>query len=135
MQMSKGALHRFAILMTELKLSETDEYNTTVISLINCLILGSEDIWTRHSMRCELIGLGFLDVLDLFRTTTDHELIVQVEVFDHNRMNDDDQLELSDEKSLYDLFTLFLKKVKLFVWNQLSKMLEIINYFDTIWEI
>ena len=86
-------------------------------------------------MRCELIGLGFLDVLDLFRTTTDHELIVQVEVFDHNRMNDDDQLELSDEKSLYDLFTLFLQKVKLFVWNQLSKMLEIINYFDTIWEI
>ena len=111
--MSKRLLYRLAILVSELQQSVTEEYKISVMSLINCLIHASEDIWTRHSMRCELVSIGFLDIIDNFRTTADGYLIKQVETFDEKRMHDDDDLELTDEKPLYDLITLFLHKVKL----------------------
>jgi len=119
--MSKRRVYRLNVLVSELQLSETDEYKKTVLCLINCLILGSEDIWARHSMRCELIIAGFLDVIDAFRTSTDPELMIQVEVFDQNRMSDDDLLDLTEEKSLHDLFTLFLQKVNILAYKKLNE--------------
>ena len=110
--MSKKQLYRCAVLVSELQLSETDEYRTSVLCLINCLICRSEDVWARHSMRNELTVVGFLDVIDTIRTSTvDSELMIQINVFEQHRMNDDDLLDVDVEKPIYDLFSHLVQKV------------------------
>ena len=109
--MSKTRFYRLAMLVTELQQSETAEYKNSVMCLINCLILGSEDVLSRHVMRSELITLGFLAIIEPYRPVADPELMTQINVFDNHRMVDDDQLDLTEEKPIHDLLMIFLQKV------------------------
>ena len=97
--------------MSEITTSNTAEYTTALLCFINCLIVGSHEIWTRHTLRSEMIGLGLLNVLDSLKSSADPGLMVQIEVFEHRRLQDDDQLDLTEEKSIFDLFSTFFHKV------------------------
>lgn len=68
-----------------------------------------------------MIGLGLLDTLDGYRMAAtdpaqssliDPDLLIQIQVFEHYRAKDDEQLDASDEKPLYDLFSVYFQKVR-----------------------
>lgn len=119
--MSRSRLHRSAILVDELKTANLEEYQTVILSFINCLILGTEEIWERHSIRSEMIAIGLLDVIETMRTKAeqatepkeglDPHLLIQIHVFEFHRSKDEELLDVTDEKPLYDLFTLYFQKV------------------------
>lgn len=46
----------FSKLLQELRSSETDEYSSSILALINCLIAGNEDFDERVHIRNEFIG-------------------------------------------------------------------------------
>lgn len=112
MQGLKKRMHRCTILIWQLQPTETDEYKTSVLGLINSLISCSEDIWFRHSLRNELVELGFIDIIDeLYVKTNYNELMIQIEDYEQHRNDDEDILDMIDEKSINDLFTHLLYKV------------------------
>lgn len=95
--------------------AEMVEYKTTILCFVNCLILGTEDIWTRHAVRTEMIVLGLLDEIEKMKLSSDNpELLIQIQVFEHHRSKDEDKLDVADERSLFDLFTNFFVQVILF---------------------
>lgn len=109
--MSRSKIFRFAVLVSELIAAELVEYKTAILCFVNCLILGTEEIWIRHSIRSELINLGLLDEIDCLKTSTSPELIIQIQVFEHHRSKDEDHLDVAEEKSLFENFCDFFMKV------------------------
>lgn len=112
-KMSRTKLQRFAILVSEILTADTVEYKATILGFVNSLILGTENIWTRHAIRSEMIGLGLLDAIENVEMSDNPELFIQIQVFEHHHTKDDDNLDQTDVKSLFDLFSLYFIKVKL----------------------
>lgn len=113
--MSRTKMYRCAILVSEIIAADLIEYKTAILCFINCLILGTEEIWTRHSIRSEVIGLGILESIESLKTTENQELMIQIQVFEYHRTKDEDSLEVEEEKGLFDLFSDFFTKVSYLV--------------------
>jgi hypothetical protein len=55
--------YRCSVLVSELNLNgASGEYKAAVLSLVNCLILGTEVLRLRHSIRNELIGKAWFSL-------------------------------------------------------------------------
>lgn len=113
--MSRTKMYRCAILVSEMIAVDLIEYKTAILCFVNCLILGTEEIWSRHSIRSEVIGLGILEAIESLKTTDNPELMIQIQVFEYHRSKDEDNLDVSEEKSLFDLFSNFFAKVSYLV--------------------
>lgn len=55
-QMVCSQQYRFSVIMNELSDSDNVPYVVTLLSVINAIILGPEDLRTRTQLRCEFIG-------------------------------------------------------------------------------
>ncbi|XP_037020143.2 inverted formin-2 isoform X1 [Artibeus jamaicensis] len=84
--------YRFSIVMTELSNSDNVPYVVTLLSVINAIILGPEDLRTRTQLRGEFIGLQLLDVLTRLRDLEDADLLIQLEAFEEARAEDEEEL-------------------------------------------
>lgn len=100
-------------MISELKAADITEYKAAILGFANCLILGTEEIWMRHSIRSEMIGLGFLETIENMKLEENPDLLIQVQVFEHHRSKDEDLLDLAEEKPLFDLFSIYFLKVNL----------------------
>lgn len=109
--MSRTDVHRCSILISEINAADTIEYKAAILGFANSLILGTDKIWTRHAIRSEMIGLGLLEVIENMKMTDNPELAIQIQVFELHRMKDEDSLDATEEKSLFDLFSLYFIKV------------------------
>lgn len=109
--MTRTNIHRCSILISEMNDADTVEYKAAILGFANSLILGTEKIWTRHAIRSEMIGLGLLEVIENMKITENPELTIQIQVFELHRMKDEDSLDETEEKSLFDLFSLYFIKV------------------------
>ncbi|XP_041121560.1 inverted formin-2-like [Polyodon spathula] len=63
----KSQLYRFSMIMNELQSTDNVPYMVTLLSFINALILGAEDLRFRDKLRNEFIGLRLLDLLPNLR--------------------------------------------------------------------
>ncbi|XP_054256031.1 inverted formin-2 [Indicator indicator] len=63
----KNQQYRFSIIMNELSNTDNVPYMVTLLSAINAIILGKEELRTRTQIRNEFIGLQLLDILDKLR--------------------------------------------------------------------
>ncbi|XP_077907162.1 inverted formin-2 isoform X3 [Ictidomys tridecemlineatus] len=59
--------YRFSVIMNELSDSDNVPYVVTLLSVVNAVILGPEDLRTRTQLRSEFIGLQLLDILTRLR--------------------------------------------------------------------
>jgi hypothetical protein len=91
--------------------ADTVEYKAAILGFANSLILGTAKIWTRHAIRSEMVGLGLLEAIENLKETDSPELSIQIQVFELHRMRDEDSLGETEEKSLFDLFSLYFIKV------------------------
>lgn len=87
-----GQQYRFSVIMSELSDSDNVPYVATLLSVVNAIILGPEDVRTRAQLRSEFIGLQLLDVLTRLRDLEDGDLLIQLEAFREAKAEDEEEL-------------------------------------------
>lgn len=111
---SAGKAHRFSVLLEELSHPEVLTFAATVLAFINCLIISTEDFRERLHLRNQLLGLGFLELVDPLRRAGDDELFIQCHVFETTREADDEHalsLGLTASGNHYEAFGAVMNKV------------------------
>ncbi|XP_038865335.1 inverted formin-2-like isoform X4 [Salvelinus namaycush] len=88
----KTQLYRFSVIMNELQATDNVPYMVTLLSVINAIIFGKDDLQQRDKMRKEFIGLQLLDILPKLRDEEDEDLIIQCEVFEEAMSEDEEEL-------------------------------------------
>lgn len=107
----KKLRYRFSLVVTELRTTELVAYKTTLMAFINCILVSSDDdLQERCRIRNEFIGLNLLDIIHILRNEDDEDLIIQCDVFDDEKVADDEalsaelslQLDVTDHRAVFD---------------------------------
>ncbi|KAK2826200.1 hypothetical protein Q5P01_020414 [Channa striata] len=88
----KTQQYRFSVIMNELQATDNVPYMVTLLSVINALIFGTDDLRQRDKMRKEFVGLQLLDILPKLREQEDEDLIIQCEAFEEAMAEDEEEL-------------------------------------------
>ncbi|XP_036405336.1 inverted formin-2-like isoform X2 [Megalops cyprinoides] len=111
----KTQQYRFSVIMNELQATDNVPYMVTLLSVINALIFGTEDLRKRDRLRKEFIGLQLLDILPKLREQEDEDLIIQCEAFEETMAEDEEELLRVyggiDMSSHQEVFTALFNKV------------------------
>ncbi|XP_060078710.1 inverted formin-2-like [Ylistrum balloti] len=78
----KKLQYRFSLLVNELRNSDLTTYNTTIMALINSIIVANERLQDRQRIRNEFIYLGIVSTIKSLRIEDDPDLNLQCDVFD-----------------------------------------------------
>ncbi|KAF1377084.1 hypothetical protein PFLUV_G00218260 [Perca fluviatilis] len=89
----KKQQYRFSVIMNELQASDNAPYLVSLLSVVNVLVWGQEDLRKRDRLRQEFIGLRLLDVLPRLRETEDVDLNIQCNAFEDSLMEDKEEME------------------------------------------
>ncbi|XP_078130469.1 inverted formin-2-like isoform X3 [Sander vitreus] len=89
----KKQQYRFSVIMNELQASDNAPYLVTLLSVVNVLVWGQDDLRKRDRLRQEFIGLHLLDVLPRLRETEDVDLNIQCNAFEDSLMEDKEEME------------------------------------------
>uniref|UniRef100_A0A665X8J6 Inverted formin 2 n=1 Tax=Echeneis naucrates TaxID=173247 RepID=A0A665X8J6_ECHNA len=107
--------YRFSMIMNELHCSDNGTYVATMLSVINVLVLGQDDLRKRVRLRQEFIGLQLLDLLPRLREMEDQDLNVQCDAFEESLTEDEEEMERLfggiDMSSHEQIFAMVLTKV------------------------
>ncbi|XP_015670109.1 inverted formin-2 [Protobothrops mucrosquamatus] len=111
----KNQQYRFSIIMNELSVTDNVPYMITLLSAINAVILGTEELRGRMQLRNEFIGLQLLDILSKLRDIEDEDLLIQCETFEEAKTEDDEELlricDGIDMNNHQDVFSSLFNKV------------------------
>ncbi|XP_067895137.1 inverted formin-2-like isoform X2 [Heterodontus francisci] len=106
--------YRFSAIMNELQ-TDNVPYAVTLLSVINAIILGTENLQSRTRLRNEFIGLHLLDVLSFLKKQEDGDLLIQCLNFEEAKAEDDEELtkinDGTDMNSHQEVFTALFNKV------------------------
>ncbi|XP_007473530.2 inverted formin-2 isoform X3 [Monodelphis domestica] len=111
----KSQQYRFSVIMNELSSTDNVPYIITLLSVINAIILGTEELRARTQLRNEFIGLQLLDILTKLRDIEDLDLLIQCETFEEAKSEDDEELlrifDGIDMSSHQEVFSTLFNKV------------------------
>ncbi|XP_067895130.1 inverted formin-2-like isoform X2 [Heterodontus francisci] len=111
----KRQQYRFSVIMNELQTTDNIPYMAILLSVINAIILGAEELTSRAQLRNEFIGLHLLDLLPLLREKEDEDLLVQCLTFEEAKGDDDEELmriyDGIDMNSHQEVFAALFNKV------------------------
>ena len=107
-QASKQLKYKYQVLVDELREAKSEEYKTSIMAFINCLIISASNIRERNEIRSELIGLNMLEIVGSIRSeSSGGDLSIQCDVFEEQRNADESS---SDVNSHQDIFYKNLQK-------------------------
>ncbi|XP_075048590.1 inverted formin-2 isoform X2 [Mixophyes fleayi] len=131
----KNQQYRFSVIMNELSTTDNVPYMVTLLSVINAIIFGTEELRLRAQLRNEFIGLQLLDVLTKLRDEEDEDLLVQAYVFEEAKSEDDEEIlkiyggiDMNNHKEVFT--TLFNKVSSSPLSAQLLSILQGLLHFD-----
>uniref|UniRef100_A0A8C0EHR0 Inverted formin 2 n=1 Tax=Bubo bubo TaxID=30461 RepID=A0A8C0EHR0_BUBBB len=78
----KNQQYRFSVIMNELSNTDNVPYMVTLLSAINAIILGKEELRTRTQIRNEFIG----------KDIEEEDLLIQCDTFEEFKIEDDEEL-------------------------------------------
>ncbi|XP_051816595.1 inverted formin-2-like isoform X2 [Acanthochromis polyacanthus] len=111
----KKQQYRFSVIMNELHGTNNIPYMVTLMSMVNVLVFGQEDLRKRDRLRQEFIGLQLLDLLPRLRETENDDLNIQCDVFEDFLTMDEEEMERLyggvDMSSHQQVFTSLFTKV------------------------
>ncbi|XP_041831400.1 inverted formin-2-like isoform X2 [Melanotaenia boesemani] len=111
----KKQQYRFSVLMNELLDTDNVPYMVILMSMVNVLVQGQEDLRRRVRMRQEFIGLQLLHLLPRLRETEDEDLNIQCDAFEDSMTDDDEEMERLyggiDMSNHQEVFTSLFTKV------------------------
>lgn len=94
---TKRTHYRFSVVLYELQLRDAPAtYCAAVLGFVNSLLIGTEGFDERMVLRRELMALGILEAVRDLRSTTEEQLLVQIDVF-MDRHSQDSQLVVTDD--------------------------------------
>ncbi|XP_063146469.1 inverted formin-2 isoform X1 [Candoia aspera] len=131
----KNQQYRFSIIMNELSVTDNVPYMITLLSAINAVILGTEELRGRMQLRNEFIGLQLLDILTKLRDIEDEDLLIQCETFEEAKTEDDEELlricDGIDMNNHQEVFSSLFNKVSSFpVSIQLLSILQSLLHLE-----
>ncbi|KAM4014597.1 inverted formin-2 isoform 2-T2 [Anomaloglossus baeobatrachus] len=131
----KNQQYRFSVIINELSATDNVPYMVTLLSVINAIIFGTEELRLRVQLRNEFIGLQLLDVLTKLRDLEDEDLLVQATVFEEAKSEDDEDLLKIyggiDMNNHQEVFTILFNKVSCSPLSvQLLSILQGLLHFD-----
>lgn len=85
--------YRFSVIMNELHATDNVPYMVVLMSVVNVIIFGVEDLRKRDKRRKEFIGLQLLQLLPKLRETEDVDLNIQCEAFEDTMAEDEEEME------------------------------------------
>ncbi|ESP03682.1 hypothetical protein LOTGIDRAFT_224207 [Lottia gigantea] len=88
----KKQRYKFSVIVNELKNAELVPYKTTLMAFVNCILVGTDDLQERVSIRNQFIGLNFLDIINTLRDDDNEDLVIQCDVFDEERHDDEEEI-------------------------------------------
>ncbi|KAM4521999.1 inverted formin-2-like isoform 2-T4 [Odontesthes bonariensis] len=89
----KKQQYRFSVIMSELHATDSMPYMMALMSVVNVLVLGQEDLRRRVRLRHEFIGLQLLHLLPRLRETEDVDLNIQCDAFEDSLTEDEEEME------------------------------------------
>ncbi|XP_056261221.1 inverted formin-2-like isoform X2 [Seriola aureovittata] len=89
----KKQQYRFSVILNEFHGTDNAAYMVTLMSVVNMLVLGQEDLRKRDRLRQEFIGLQLLDLLPTLRETEDKDLNIQCDAFEDSLTEDEEEME------------------------------------------
>ncbi|XP_068199146.1 inverted formin-2-like [Antennarius striatus] len=89
----KKQQYRFSVVMNELHATDNVPYQVALMSVVNVIVLGQEDLRKRSRLRQEFIGLQLLDLLPKLRETEDEDLNIQCDAFEESLSSDEEEME------------------------------------------
>ncbi|XP_021352107.1 inverted formin-2-like isoform X2 [Mizuhopecten yessoensis] len=89
----KKLQYRFSLLVNELRTSDLTTYKTTIMALINSVIVANERLQERQRIRNEFVYLGIISTISNLRVEDDPELNLQCDVFDEECGADEEAME------------------------------------------
>nr|XP_020480327.1 inverted formin-2-like [Monopterus albus] len=111
----KKQKYRFSVIMNELHGTDNVPYMVTLMSMVNVLMVGQEDLRRRDRLRKEFIGLQLLDLLPRLRDIEDEDLHIQCDAFEESLSADEEEMEKLyggiDMSSHQQVFTSLFTKV------------------------
>ncbi|XP_046988177.1 inverted formin-2-like [Schistocerca americana] len=123
--------HGFDIIVSELRNTKNVEYQTRLLSFINCLTLGCHNVHKRVQIRNELLGRGLGPILSSLSATDDKELQMQVSAFIDYQHRDEMELESTKQLTHHQLFEAIFEKVHIIVLIATDKQKYL---WDSVWE-
>ncbi|KAL4230753.1 hypothetical protein ACF0H5_011128 [Mactra antiquata] len=110
-KVAKKHRYKFSVIVHELRTTEVVQYKTTLIAFINCILVATEDLEERVRLRQQFIGLNLLDVIDLLRNEDDEDLVIQCNVFDDEKQEDDEAfaalnpigIDINDHNAVFNM--------------------------------
>ncbi|XP_077179953.1 inverted formin-2 isoform X2 [Paroedura picta] len=131
----KSQQYRFSVIMNELLATDNVPYMITLLSAINAIILGTEELRARTQLRNEFIGLQLLDILTKLRDIEDEDLLIQCETFEEAKSEDDEELlricdgiDMSDHHAVFS--SLFNKVSSFPISVQLLSILQSLLHLE-----
>nr|XP_029532466.1 inverted formin-2-like isoform X6 [Oncorhynchus nerka] len=107
--------YRFSVIMNELHTTDNVPYMVVLMSVVNVIIFGVEDLRKRDKLRKEFIGLQLLQLLPKLRETEDVDLNIQCEAFEDTMAEDEEEMERVyggiDMSSHQEVFTTLFTKL------------------------
>ncbi|KAL0967544.1 hypothetical protein UPYG_G00253590 [Umbra pygmaea] len=107
--------YRFSVIMNELHATDNVPYMVILMSVVNVIIFGFDDLRKRDRLRKEFIGLQLLDLLPKLRETEDEDLNIQCDTFVENMAEDEEEMEKMyggiNMSSHQDVFNMLFNKV------------------------
>uniref|UniRef100_A0A8C8ISK5 Inverted formin-2 n=1 Tax=Oncorhynchus tshawytscha TaxID=74940 RepID=A0A8C8ISK5_ONCTS len=107
--------YRFSVIMNELHATDNVPYMVVLMSVVNVIIFGVEDLRKRDKLRKEFIGLQLLQLLSKLRETEDVDLNIQCEAFEDTMAEDEEEMERVyggiDMSSHQEVFTTLFTKL------------------------
>ncbi|XP_053399778.1 inverted formin-2-like isoform X2 [Mercenaria mercenaria] len=109
-KVAKKHRYKFSVIVHELRTAEIVPYKTTLIAFINCILVATEDLEERVRLRNQFVGLNLLDVIDELRNEDDEDLVIQCNVFDDEKQEDDeafaalnpDGVDINDHNAIFN---------------------------------
>ncbi|XP_059505444.1 inverted formin-2-like [Stegostoma tigrinum] len=100
------------VIVSELQ-TDNVPYLVSLLSVINALILGTENLQKRARLRNQFIGLHLLDALPNLRKKDDVDVLIQCSKFEEARAEDDEDLTgIYDMNCHQDVFAALFNKVR-----------------------
>ncbi|XP_023930367.1 inverted formin-2 [Lingula anatina] len=106
---AKKQRYRFSVIIYEMKRAEIVPYKATLLALVNCILVATEDLEERVRVRNEFIGLDLLDIIHDYENEDVEDLQVQVDVFNDEKQADDEimseehpEMDLDNPREVFD---------------------------------
>ncbi|KAK3099465.1 hypothetical protein FSP39_004908 [Pinctada imbricata] len=95
--------YRFSLLMNELRAANLVTYRTTLMALVNSIVVANENLQERVRIRNDFVFLGILEIIVSLRRESDNDLQVQCDVFEEEMSADNEAQEEIRESTRVDI--------------------------------